>query len=187
MEIQRNFVFCVCVCTINTGANWNFPEREMFRLHGACHICREYLHIICVCVLYLFRYLLSESSTAYVGHAEIHCVCVCRGRRRRGPTGKSAHTTRHNAPNAARNELRLAYTVRDMLFVCLPAWPALLLFLSKKHERKTGKTQFKLSWLHLQYCIRWMDALSLALCPSLYLSLSIQYIEIVNNTMSKHK
>lgn len=40
-----------------------------------------YLHIICVCVsvlymLYLFRYLLSESSTAYVGHAEIHCVYV---------------------------------------------------------------------------------------------------------------
>lgn len=102
-----------------------------------------YLHIICVCacvlyMLYLFRYLLSESSTAYVGHAEIHCVYVCvfTGREEGGLRGNQ-HTTRHNAPNAARNELRLAYTVRDMLFVCLPA--CFVVVFVKKHERKTGK------------------------------------------------
>lgn len=69
----------------------------MFRLHGACHICREYLHIICVCVLYLFRYLLSESSTAYVGHAEIHCVCVCRGGEEGGLRGNQ-HTQQGTMP-----------------------------------------------------------------------------------------
>lgn len=104
-----------------------------------------YLHIICVCVcvlymLYLFRYLLSESSTAYVGHAEIHCVYVCvfTGREEGGLRGNQ-HTTRHNAPNAARNELRLAYTVRDMLFVCLPACLLCCCCFCQKTREKNGE------------------------------------------------
>lgn len=150
MEILRNFVFCVFVQLIRVQTE-TFQSAEC-SVYMTCHIWREYLHVsayhlcVCVCVLYmlyLFRYLLSESSTAYVGHAEIHCVYVCvfTGREEGGLRGNQ-HTTRHNAPNAARNELRLAYTVRDMLFVCLPA---LLLFLSKNTREKRGKTQFKLS------------------------------------------
>lgn len=145
MEILRNFVFCVFVQLIRVQTE-TFQSAKC-SVYMTCHIWREYLHVstyhLCVCVLYmlyLFRYLLSESSTAYVGHAEIHCVYVCvfTGREEGGLRGNQ-HTIRHNAPNVARNELRLAYTVRDMLFVCLPACLLCCCFCQKTREKNGEK------------------------------------------------
>lgn len=110
-----------------------------------------YLHIICVCVsvyyiCYIYLGICSQRALlpmwATLRFIVCMSLCVCTGEKKGGLRGNQ-HTTRHNAPNAARNELRLAYTVRDMLFVCLPA--LLLLFLSKNTREKRGKTQFKLS------------------------------------------
>lgn len=88
-----------------------------------------YLHIICVCVsvyyiCYIYLGICSQRALlpmwATLRFIVCMSLCMFTGGEEGGLRGNQ-HTTRHNAPNAARNELRLAYTVRDMLFVCLPA------------------------------------------------------------------